>query len=285
MAVDISSLAPRARERYLELGPRYPATAVLAQANATMVGLDHHGPALLKHGFGLTDARRLEQIRDALLAYLTTRTHARTERQASRSTHASARRSSREERRCARALLELAAADLLEAGDDAWLVPHTVLLQTRRLSSNAALPAQMDTLYETLIHPAVAPVVAERGGAEIAQRLADARDELLARNFENAAHPEIAATAENRNILCGIAITLVRSANAAARVAARRLGQPAIAVAFKLVHLEPPRKKRPAAAPPPSEPAATSSSLDQTSGAPDAPVTGSLPADGDKASE
>ena len=255
MAIDIESLAPRARERYLALGPRYPATAVLDQANATLLGLEHHGPALLSHGFGLADARRLQDVRDALLAYLTTRTQARAGRAASRSNHASARRNARQERRCARAVLELAVGDLLEAGADAWLVPHTALQTTRRLSSNDALPVQMDTLYQALSHAAVAPVVAERGGAEIAQRLSDARDELLACNYENAAHPEVAATAENRNILCGIAITLVRSANAAARVAARRLGQPAIAVAFKLVHLEPPRKKRAAAAPPASEPA------------------------------
>jgi hypothetical protein len=95
-----------------------------------------------------------------------------------------------------------------------------------------------------------------RASGQIAQRLTDARDELLACDYENAAHPEVAATAENRTLLCGIAITLVRSANAAARVAARRLGQPAIAVAFKLVHLEPPRRKRAAAAPPADEPAA-----------------------------
>jgi hypothetical protein len=255
MAVDIDSLAPRARERYLALGPRYPATAVLDQANATLLGLEHHAPALLLHGFGLADARRLRDVRDALLAYLTTRTQARAGRAASRSNHATARRNARQERRCARAVLELAVGDLLEAGADAWLVPHTALQQTRRLASNDALPVQMDTLYQALSHAAVAPVVADRGGAEIAQRLNDARTELLAWNFENAAHPEVAATAENRNILCGIAITLVRSANAAARVAARRLGQPAIAVAFKLVHLEPPRKKRAAAAPPASEPA------------------------------
>jgi hypothetical protein len=255
MAVDLESLAPRARERYLALGPRYPATAVLEQANATMLGLEHHGPALLLHGFGLADARRLRNVRDALLAYLTTRTQARAGRAASRSNHASARRNARQERRCARAVLELAVGDLLEAGADAWLVPHTALQQTRRLASNDALPVQMDTLYQALSHAAVAPVVAERGGAEIAQRLSDAREELLACNFENAAHPEVAATAENRNILCGIAITLVRSANAAARVAARRLGQPAIAVAFRLVHLEPPRKKRAAAAPPAEKPA------------------------------
>lgn len=254
MAVDIESLAPRARERYLALGPRYPATSVLAQANATLLGLEHHGPALLSHGFGLADARRLQDVRDALLAYLTTRTQARAGRAASRSNHASARRSARQERRCARAVLELAVADMLEAGHDAWLVPQTALQQTRRLASNDALPVQMDTLYQALSHAAVAPVVAERGGTEITRRLSDAREELLAYNYENAGHPEIAATAQNRNILCGIVITLVRSANAAARVAARRLGQPAIAVAFRLVHLEPPRKKRAAAAPPANKP-------------------------------
>jgi hypothetical protein len=259
MAVDIASLAPRAREHYLALGPRYPATAVLAQANATMLGLRQHGPALVTHGFGPSDARRLEEIRDALLAHLTTRTQARAGRQASRKTHASARRSAREERRCARAVLELAVADLLEADDDAWLVPHTALLQTRRLSSNAVLPVQMDTLYEALIHPAVAPMIVDRGGTEIAQRLTDAREELLACNYENAAHPEVTATAEHRTLLCGMAITLVRSANAAARVAARRLGKPAIAAAFKLVHLEPPRRKRTAAAAPPEEPPPPSS--------------------------
>jgi hypothetical protein len=219
MAVDIASLAPRARERYLELGPRYPVTAVFEQASATMLGLRQYGPALVAHGFGPADERRLEQIREALLAHLTTRTQARAGRQASRSNHASARRTAREERRCARAALELAVADLLEAGADAWLVPHTALQQTRRLASNDALPVQMDTLYQALSHAAVAPVVAERGGDEIAQRLSDAREELLACNYENAAHPEVAATAENRTILCGIAIALVRSANAAARVA------------------------------------------------------------------
>lgn len=254
MPLDIESLTPRAREHYLALGPRYPAVNVLAQANASLLALRQYAAALAAHGFGAPDAQRLEQARDALLTYLTTRSQAQADRKSSRSTLASARRSAREERRSARAVLEMAAAELLETQDEAaWFDVDTVLEQTRRLPGTRALPVQMQVLLQALSHSSVARLVADRGGDEIAQRLSDAHDALLATEHANAAHPEVRAATEYRNLVSGIVISLVRGANAAAAVAARRLGQPAIATAFKLVHLEPPRKKRAAAAPPPAD--------------------------------
>jgi hypothetical protein len=95
----------------------------------------------------------------------------------------------------------------------------------------------MKRLHGMVNEPVLAPIIAGRGGPGIITRLQTARDNLLLAIRDYAGNPDVSAVSEERNILDGIIVVNTRNAYAAARIAARRLGQPAIASAFKLVHL------------------------------------------------
>jgi hypothetical protein len=154
---------------------------------------------------------------------------------------------------------------LLEAGDeDSAQMVQIALDETSRLRDEAKLPMQLETLLAMLEHPVVAPLVVRRGGPEIAARIRETLDKLTGVSADAAAASPVMAAAEQQNILDGIVVTLVRSANAAAQVAAKRLGMPSIAAAFALTHLE--RARRGSA---PEEPAAP-----EAPGTPEAPEGG-----------
>lgn len=143
---------------------------------------------------------------------------------------------------------------LLEQGDEenARMV-QVALDDTKKIRDEAALSMQLETLHAMLQHPVVAPLVADRGGPEIAARIQSALDKLSSTSGDHAAQTPVTAAAEQQNILDGIVVTLTRRANAAAQVAAKRLGMPSIAAAFALTHLE--RTRRGAAPEVPEEPA------------------------------
>jgi hypothetical protein len=264
---DFDTLAPRAREHYLGLGRRYSIKLVSAQARACVQGLALYADVLVAYGFGVEDEQRAIVLCDVLHEHATRRAQALVTRATLRQMQTLARRRARDERKCARTVLGVAARKLLERDVEAWQAVQATLAQTRRLRGVKALPAQMETLHRALLHPAVVPVIAARGGDAIQRRLAEARDELFAAEQACASFPELQAAAEKRDILNGMAVALLRDANTAARMAARRLAQPAIAAAFKLVHLEPPRRRGAAAPGAPAEPAT-----------PDASATPSFPA-------
>jgi hypothetical protein len=118
---------------------------------------------------------------------------------------------------------------------------QTTLEDTSALPGSEELPKQLQLLFDVLGQPVVAAAVADRGGPGIAGRLHVAREAVLAAQRERAGQTPVAAAAEERDILEGIVVVLARSANAAASVAARSLGQPSIALDFALTYLSPSR--------------------------------------------
>jgi hypothetical protein len=252
MTLDIGSMAAAARAHYLAIGERYATPSVLAQAEKSIRGLDLHAAALVPYGFGPDDGQRLIDGRAQLYAKVTGKSLAAGTRKFTSQLRGSARRRSRQERRSARIVLGTARILMLEQGDEETaLMVQVALDQTQTLPDDARLPVQLETLHAMLVHPAVVPLVESRGGTEIAARIQATLDKLTGASGEHAAQSPVTAAAEQQNILDGIVVTLARSANAAAQVAAKRLGMPSIAAAFSLTHLEPARRS---AAPAPEAP-------------------------------
>ena len=257
MTLDIDSMAAAARAHYLAIGERYATPSVLAQADKSIRGLDLHAAALVPDGFGLGDGQRLIEGRALLYAKATGKSLAVGTRKVTTSLRGSARRRSRQERRSGRIVLGTARVLLLEQGDeDTALMLKVALDQTKTLPEDARLPVQLETLHAMLVHPAVVPLVESRGGVEIAARIQATLEKLSGASGAHAAQTPVTAAAEQQNILDGIVVSLARSANAAAQVAAKRLGMPSIAAAFSLTHLEPARRS---AAPAPEAPEAPES--------------------------
>lgn len=235
MTIDIAALAPKAREKYLAIGQRYATADVLAQADKTLAALAKYGALLVVYGFGSNDGVRLVERRDTLLEHATNQLQVSGNRKNNRKSYLTILRQAKDERLSVRTVLELTGDDLLEAGEDDAAKPiRTVLDDTSAEAEDAALLKQLKALHAVLAVPVLAPFIAPRGGVEILARLATAQTDLRGALSGRNGDPEIAAASEVRDILDGMVVTSCRAARAAARVAARAHGQPAIARAFKL---------------------------------------------------
>lgn len=242
MPLDIDALAPVARERYLILGSRYKSSQTVAQANKTLMGCAKHGPDLVEFGFGEEDAQTLSEAREQLIAQEADGVMAGSARRNVSETYTDACKLGRHARLRGRTLLKNAVLKLLDAGDeDTGRSVRTVLHETRSARNDADLPAQLTALATAMQLPAVATVLASRGGPTTLLRLDAAETTLTAALRDRAAQSPVTASSERRDILDGLIVTLARSAYAAARVAARARKQPSIAAEFRLTYLEPAR--------------------------------------------
>jgi hypothetical protein len=246
MPLDIALMTPQAREYYLAIGIRYPTQNVLLQGDKTLQGLAKHAALLVDYGFALRDGERLAEACDRVQASVVGRAQAGSSRKLTGKNYRTACRKARIERRSVTSALSASVPELLERGEEqvAQLV-QTALDQTSNLASDAELPKQLQMLLDVLAHPVVAEVVVDRGGPIIATRVQTARTSLLDALRERAGQTPVSAAAEERDILEGVVVSLARSASAAARVAARSLGQPSIALDFKLTHLDASRNAGP----------------------------------------
>jgi hypothetical protein len=239
MSYDPSTLQPRARERYLGFGRQYTAEQVLAQAHQTLLAYEKYGPLLLPYGFPTEDAQQLGDATDGLHACKVDHTQVSSTRQVLSTKHKSTRRRARDVRRCIRSALKRVLDTLLEQNqhDEAHVV-DAALSKTSKLSGkDQQLLEQLDTLDDVLAEPFVVQAMAKRGGPDIVARLQTVRKDLNQCMRLRAGNPDRGAVADDRDILGGIIVSITRAAYSAASVAARELGQPAIATAFKLTHL------------------------------------------------
>lgn len=244
MVLKIDDLAPQAREHYLALGQRYGSGSVLAQADKALHGLSLYAAALLLCGFGAEDALLLAESRDALAAQCVRREQAAAARHAGAMMHVDACQRGRRERQTARTMLRIALTRLVALGvEDAARQVQVALQQTRRLARVRALPEHLDILLAAMPQPDVASLIEGRGGPQAVQRAEQARTDLFATLAERASASPVTAEAEQRCLFAGMIVSLVRSANDAARLAARTQGTPSIAAAFKLTHLTPWRNR------------------------------------------
>jgi hypothetical protein len=278
MPLNIDALAPRARERYLTIGRRYLSAAVLAQANKTLRALEKFAVHLVRHGFGPRDVERLRDGRDALLAHETGRSQTAAARKVISQSNVAIEQEARDARHGTRAVLGTAGDEALEQGaDEVAKRVSAALTQTRvQPDEEVQLLDQLETLYAAISDPEVLPLVADRGGPETVADLVLARGSLTTLVEQRADSSADPAAADARDIVDGYVVTLARNARAAARVAARRLGQPAIAEAFKLTHL---RSRSGSGATAPDAPADDEPTLEPTASAtPAEPGTPAAPA-------
>jgi hypothetical protein len=255
MAFDIDKMAPEERAFCLALGERYPTPNVLSQADKTLRGLALYGAILVIYGFGAEDTQDLSDARDALRAEDAGDAQTSSERKTVVQNADEAIRNGRKQRLIAITILKNARRPLRKSGNSAALAQvQGVLSQTRVLVDDSALPKQMQLLHTTLEDPAIAGVVAGRGGPDAVTKLETLLPLVRQALSDKTGHPPGTAVSERRDILDGVVVTLARSARAAARMAARDLGQPAIAAAFELTYLESARARKAPEAELPAEP-------------------------------
>jgi hypothetical protein len=129
--------------------------------------------------------------------------------------------------------------EALEQGAEAVFKRVDLVLEQTRLQpeEEVQLLDQLEALYPVITAPEVLPLIADRGGPETITELVTARNDLTTLVNARSDRATDPATADDRDVADGYVVTLCRRARAAANIAARRLGQPAIAEAFKLTHL------------------------------------------------
>jgi hypothetical protein len=250
MSLDTAKMSAQALEYYFTLGNYYSTQSVLAQGDKTLQGLAKYATILVEYGFGTKYGDRLALACDTLQSKVVHRAEAAGTRKLSGKTYLTTSRKARKDRLVAVNTLAAAIPELLEGGQvTAAQLVETKLEQMSRLESDEQLPAQLQLLHDVLVHPDVAGAVADRNGPAIATRVKNARTAMIDALRERAGQTPVSAAVYEREVVEGVIVSLARSANAAARLAASDLGQPAIALAFKLTHLERKRAGADASAP------------------------------------
>jgi hypothetical protein len=247
MPFDIESLTAEECVRYLAIGRRYTTEDVLAQADKSLLGYQLYGHLLVVHGFGPEDGALLIEVVGLLRETDGGHIQVVDARKLLGMTYEGARRIAKDERINGRTLTSMSIAPLNRANHSELAQRATLVLQqTSRADSDKQLTDQIKTLHDLLSAPELGPIIATRGGPTILAGLASARTTLLAAVQARAGKPEVTAAAQRRDILDGVVVTLCRAARDASRISARRLGQPAIAAAFKLDLLPKSRGSAPA---------------------------------------
>lgn len=238
MAIDLSKIAPSARETYLRIGREFGSTDTINQASKTLEACDKYITILKLHGFGVTQQARLAQARLDLIDAGVDRSVQVGQKKVTGKAFVASILQGKETRQSARSILDSARSDVMEHGDEATVHEiETALAQTRVSQDDPEkLATQLDLLRVTLDKPAIAAVVVESGGPEAKKDLEDNAKALRDIAQAKAGISTVGAT-ENIDILDGMIVTLARSARKAARAAARKLKQPALAAAFELSHL------------------------------------------------
>jgi hypothetical protein len=238
MPVDVSALPPESREVYLDRGRRVTTPNTLAQANKTIRAFIRYGAEVTADGYGPEDDAHLSDTRDTLIARFTDGALARDASKLVTVDYVSARRDAKDDRESGRTLLTSCLARLRDGGNlqDAKRVQN-LLEQTSAAADDTTLIDHLSRLHGMITDPALTPLITTRGGPGLIGRIQNSREALLTAMHQRVGHPDVSALSDERDILDGIIVTLTRTAARAARVAARRLGQPAIASEFKLVYL------------------------------------------------
>lgn len=245
MALDIDGMSPEAQAFYLAIGERYTTPDVLAQADMSMHGLELYGPLLVPCGFGEEDAQDMSEAREEQRAQESSGAQTATDRKATTLNAADVIDEAKQRRQDAITIIKGTQRVARQRGNKAAMaLVKGALSKTGALADDSALPAHLSVLQATLEDPAMVELVAGRGGPQCAIDLAAMQPAVRAALSDRTSHPATTAAAQRRDILDGILVTLARQARAAARRAARKHGQPAIAAAFELIHLEPRRTRK-----------------------------------------
>jgi hypothetical protein len=238
--IDVNAIAPAAKAHYIAIGERWGSETTLAQADDHLANLPTHGPLLAKFGFGIADGARLADARDGLLAAGVQRASAVVGDSAKRAAVADALAIGKDERATARSVLASARRELFEStapdAEAAIAMVDGVLAKTSAAgASPTELGNQLAVLKDALTTPVVAAAAKDRGGPDAVTALEAALGKTKA--VPSAIKRGTPAETELLNLYDGMIVELCRSARKAARAAARKTGQPAVAKVFELRHL------------------------------------------------
>lgn len=259
MPLDLTSLSPDARTRYIRIGRGYSSTDTFAQANLTLAALGTYAAEVAAQGFVADDVARLKEVRDALELAGPSREAARTtKKQTSAKLHKAARLS-KDQRLRARTILVNLQRVLLERTDvaahDAVRAIDAALAQTGSAANDDdRLAAQLDVLAHTFDDPEIAKLAKARGVDGVVADLRKEQSELLAAAHERASQAGTVSETEHLDLLDGLIATLARAARRSARAAAKSHGKPAIAAAFELTALLPKSSEHKGVTPEPPKP-------------------------------
>ncbi len=242
MTFDFNKFAPERRAELIKKGKAYSSRETLAQANQTLISLKLHGSKLVNHGFNALDAAELESARDALAASGVGREQRLVDKRTVSMTQGAEMNRAQTLRIRSIAMLNAARRmlrdDTSEASMAAVLVIDATLERHKAAPPTPELMAvQLEALRDVLAHPAIAKAAKSRGGTELASALTPQVIALRAVNQASDSRGGTPEETETLNLLDGVIVELVRGARHAARAAARALGEPTVAEAFKLTAL------------------------------------------------
>ncbi|HVK68629.1 MAG TPA: hypothetical protein VM694_29420 [Polyangium sp.] len=246
MAFDLKSLSPEARAAFIKDGERFGSEDTLDQANQTLNAYQAHGSKLLAFGFAPEDAAELQDARDLLIEAGVGREAKRTNKRIDAVAHTKAMRDGQGIRLRARSVLAGAKRALFLAAHAPAVQKIDVLLGRDSVAAEDAegLAKQLDALQNVLKVPAIEDVAKSRGGPQAALDLGALAQALRDATKAKAEPRGTPVETETLDLLDGLIVSLARTAREAADVAARELGEPAIATAFELSGLYKRRAKK-----------------------------------------
>lgn len=237
--MDLTKLPKTLREQALRIGATTGSTGVIDEVQRSLQAQAKHEASLKQHGFSDADRTYLEQGRDALIAALGSRAQVVQSRGDEVKTLRAVRLEGKEGRRDGRAALELAADDLLLAGDEASAERvEAALAKTGKSGADMdVLADQLDVLGAAAAEPAIAKALKARGedklGARLKSLAAGVRQAALDAPRLKGTHAE----SEQINLLDGLLVLKLRRVRDVARRASRKQSSPAIAQDFDFAYL------------------------------------------------
>lgn len=237
MAIDLETIPKARRLKLIRLGEQFGSQDTLDQANQTLAAYERHAPPLKMSGFGAKHAAELKGARDGLVEAGVGREAAKGKKKVTGDAYVKAYTQAATARINARTVLAGVKEDLEASGtsEEAAATVSATLRQTRSAAKKAEpLAQQLALLGDTLKHPAVAQVGADQGGPEALAEIEASIPALRKADQEDVGVRGTPVETETLDLLDGIIVQLVRRARRAAIAASKRIGNPAMAEAFKL---------------------------------------------------
>lgn len=245
--VEMSDFSAAAVEQFVSLGSRFGSDITAAQATKTLDSADTWGDVLKSYGLKETHVLQVAMAKERIEQLQTDRVDATLHRKQTSVEFAESLRHGKSLKNAGRTLLKNSEQDLFESKDPESTKPlQQVKAALSELSpvgyDRAELARQLDLIDRTLRLAAVQATL-EDGGIEIIDQLAPTAERL--RSALGAVHTTPRqGTPEHTRLLDfydGLIVTRCRKIRSVARVASRMLGDPEIARAFELDHINPRR--------------------------------------------
>lgn len=238
----LSALSPEARLEAIEVGTQFNKDEVLGQIALTRAAFSTTGAALLRHGFADVDAAELGEIEAALFAATEDRADASLDGRAGRIAFRATVSRAKAAAKGTTALLRNLASAVARRPDpnnpDASPRLAAVLAAVGPVGRSATrIASQVDLLLSALGEPSIEKAGESRGVPEARAQLEKARQSLQEGQWVRAANAGTPSQTQAQNLLEGLAVQYLREARKAARAAAERLGDPALAKAYELTAL------------------------------------------------